>query len=351
MPGFGRLPPDLERDGTDPFGPATPGRPRVKRSRLKLLVLVLLAVLVLGFTSVATWYLLNRKPITSVLPVITAESLPHYEFSIYGVRKPIGVAVSSSGDRVYVAETEGERVVRIFDGKGQPVGTAAPPKSTPSTRIPVYVALEPASGDLYVSDRVSQSIFVFDRDGRYRRTFTPRPQPPGWQPLGLAFDRQGDLYVTNVGEPFHEILEYGPDGMLKRTIGQQGDFDFPNGLAADADGNLFIADSNNGRVAEFDGSTRQVGAIAHGVGEGQLGLPRGLAIDDEQRLYVVDTSGQGVYIYKLGGQKGRPAFIGTAGSEGTGDGQLEYPFGVATDTRARMYVADWANDRVQVWTY
>ena len=102
MPGFGRLPPDLERDGTDPFGPATPGRPRVKRSRLKLLVLVLLAVLVLGFTSVATWYLLNRKPITSVLPVITAESLPHYEFSIYGVRKPIGVAVSSSGDRVYV---------------------------------------------------------------------------------------------------------------------------------------------------------------------------------------------------------------------------------------------------------
>ncbi len=131
---------------------------------------------------------------------------------------------------------------------------------------------------------------------------------------------------------------------------QRDQFSFPNGLAVDANGNLLVADGNHGQVVQIDGTGRQFASISGGVAAGELGLPRGVAVDDQGRLYVGDTTGQGVGVYRLDQQK-RPAFVGFLGSEGPGDGQFEYPAGVAVDTRGRIYVADWANDRVQVWSY
>jgi len=181
--------------------------------RRKTMLLVALLVVVSLMSLVSGWYLLFRKPITALpLPGITQESLPHYSYSLYGVVKPMGVTTSASGDRIYVAETGGERNVRIYDGKGQPVGSFAPPKSTAASRVPVYLALDPLTGDVYVSDRLTASVYVCDKDGRYRRTFQPNPAIPGWQPLGLAFDPEGNLYVGDVGGPTHRVLEFARQG-------------------------------------------------------------------------------------------------------------------------------------------
>ena len=47
----------------------------------------------------------------------------------------------------------------------------------------------------------------------------------------------------------------------------------------------------------------------------------------------------------------RPTFLNEFGSQGIGDGQFEYPNGVAVDSRDRVYVTDRENNRVQVWGY
>jgi sugar lactone lactonase YvrE len=94
-----------------------------------------------------------------------------------------------------------------------------------------------------------------------------------------------------------------------------------------------------------------VGAIARGVASGELGLPRGAAVDGNGRLYVSDSTGHALRVYSLDQQTSKPKFYGAVGTEGLGDGQFEYPNGVAADGRARVYVVDWANDRVQVWSY
>src|SRR5665811_1215406 len=96
----------------------------------------------------------------------------------------------------------------------------------------------------------------------------------------------------------------------------------------------------------------RVATIGRGVGDGDLGLPRGVAVDDSGRLFVVDTSDQMVRVYNVGSAKTpNPTYIGSFGDEGQIDGTFEYPNGVATDTRAHIYVTDRENNRVQVWGY
>ncbi len=236
-----------------------------------LFFLLLLAALVILFGGLYLWL---RKPVTELpIPGLVTEAVPHYSYSIYGVTKPTGVAVDPSGDRIYVTETDGDRVVRIFDGKGSPVGIIKPPATTGAEHTPVYVALDPTSGDVYVSDRPTGSIYIYDRDGLWRRTFDPGKDLKGWQPLGLGFDAKGNLYVTDVSGPFNTVHEFGPDGTLIRTIGEAGMFSFPNGVSVDAAGNLYVTDSNHGRLVVFDAGGKQRAVIKRGPGQGDLGLP------------------------------------------------------------------------------
>jgi DNA-binding beta-propeller fold protein YncE len=325
--------------------------PRDRRRRIALLIL--LGVIATAMLLFAGWYLITRKPISELpLPGLTVEDVPHYAFSVYGVTAPTGVAVTPDGSRIYVTQTEVDPRVLMFDGKGTLLGTLEPPATTGSSHVPVYVAINPTNGDVYVSDRPTGSILVFDHDGAFERVFEPGKSLTGWQPLGLGFDQAGNLYVTDVSGPFNTVHEFDTAGTLVRTIGEAGMFDFPNGVATDAGGNLYVTDSNNGRLVIFDPSGRQRSVVRRGSAAGDLGLPRGTAIDDSGRVYVVDTSGQGVQLYHVvGDQDVPPAYIGKFGAAGTDDGAFQYPNGVAVDGRARIYVTDWRNNRVQVWTY
>ena len=144
---------------------------------------------------------------------------------------------------------------------------------------------------------------------------------------------------------------FGRDGTLLRTVGEKGQFLFPNGLAVDAQGNMFVSDGNNGRLLIFDPTGRQISVIPRGVANGELGMPRGVTLDDSNRLYVADTTGMAVQVYAVDQTTAKPKYVGTVGAEGVGDGQFQFPNGIAVDTRARLYVADTANNRVQVWSY
>jgi len=331
-------------------GDATSTKMTKKRKGMIAALLTLLVFLALLFA----WYLMNRKPL-SELPGLSQTKLPHYEFSMYGTVQPLGVAANAAGDRIYVTESGGKTVVHVFDHAGKPVGTLKPPTSTGASHIPVYVAINPTNQDVYVSDRATGSIYVYDEKGRFLRTFAPKGDLGGkWNPLGLAFDPHGTLYATDV-RPLpaksHRVLAFAPDGTLVRSMGAPGQLSYPNGIAVDAHGNIEVSDSNNGRLVVFNVAGTMIGTISSGIGEGDLGLPRGAAVDDSSRLYVADTSDHQVRIYAIDTSKAVPTYIGSFGGEGQIDGTFEYPNGVATDKRARVYITDRENNRVQVWGY
>ena len=315
---------------------------------------VLLVILLVIFGLLFGWYLLNRKPL-SELPGLSQTKLPQYKFSIYGTNHPLGVAATTSGDRIYVTQSDGDRVVKVFNAKGKALGTLKPPKSTGASHVPVYVAINPTTQDVYVSDRTTAKIYIYDASGKYLRTFAPKGNLGGkWNPMGLAFAPDGTLYATDLrgatDAKTHRILAFAPNGTLVRSMGL-GQLSFPNGIAVDAHGNIEVSDSNNGRMVIFNVAGKMVSTISRGVGEGDLGLPRGAAIDEEGRLFVADTADHMVRVYTIDNAKPTPTYIGSFGGEGQLDGTFEYPNGVATDKRAHIYVTDRENNRVQVWGY
>ena len=99
--------------------------------------------------------------------------------SIYGTTKPLGVAVTPSGDRIYVTQSGGPRVVQVYDAKGKPTGTLKPPSSTGASHLPMYVALNPTTQAVYVSDRFTASIYVLEAKGTFLRAFAPPGNPGG----------------------------------------------------------------------------------------------------------------------------------------------------------------------------
>jgi len=102
----------------------------------------------------------------------------------------------------------------------------------------------------------------------------------------------------------------------------------------------------------YDKDGKLVGYVGRGAGEGNLGLPRGLGTDGAGHVFVMDTSGQAGFVYKQfqPGQD-RPEYVGTFGSQGVSNGEFLYPTGLAVDGRGRLFVADTANDRIQLWNY
>ena len=343
---------DLPDPGADLPSPAEDAPDEEKRRRRRALLLLLLLGLLAGLILLTIWYLIFRQPLPLPLPVIPDTQLPAYSTSIYGASSPSGVAVTPSGDRIYVAETGGDKVVRIFDAGGNPLGTMTPPAETGTDHVPVYVAIDPQTQEVYVSDRPTGTIYIYDRDGRYQRPFAPAQPLVGWQPTGLAFDSAGNLYVTDLGGDGQKVVVFDRAGEPIRTIGADAQLSFPNGIAVDDAGLVYVTDSNNGRLLVFAADGTIKGRIGRGAGEGNLGLPRGLAIDGQGRVFVVDSSGQGVLTYGvLGADQRSPDYIGFFGGHGIADGQFAFPMGAAVDDRGRVYVADTANGRVQVWSY
>jgi len=319
--------------------------------RRRVLLLLLLLALFVALLGLAIWYLLFRQPIP--LPTIPGQTImPSYSTAIYGAGRPMDVAVTASGDRIYVGVTSGDNTARLFDASGTELGLLQPPVSTGADHAPIYLAVNPVTSEVFVSDRRAASIYVYDADGAYQRSFSPPEGVMGWQPLGLWFDGAGNLFVSDVGSTPNVVRVFDPAGNQVRTYGEGAAMSFPNGVATDSAGYVYVADSNNGRLLVFSPDGALAAQVGRGSGQGNLGLPRGVAVDAQDRVYVVDSSGQAVFVYATyqAGETGLE-YLGTFGAYGVSNGAFSYPNGVAVDGRGRVYVADSANNRVQVWSY
>ena len=323
---------------------------RRRRRRILVAVLVgLLAVLIALFA----WYLLNRKPL-SELPGLNEARVPSYKTSFYEVNKPLGVAVSPDGSRIYATQTGTSPVTLVFDRDGAKIGELKPPAKPESYHVPVYVAVDPADGSVYVGDRAAGKIYVYDANGTYRSTVQPKAPAAAISPLGLAVGRDGMLYVADVLSPKpadHRILVLAKDGSVRKVLAK-GQLNYPNAIVPGSRGEIYVTDSNNGRVVVIESSGKVSTLVARGVGDGDLGLPRGMAIDDHGRLFVVDTTDHMVRLFTMASSPTEhPTYVGSFGDEGHDDGKFTFPNGLATDTRGRVYVADRENNRIEVWGY
>jgi sugar lactone lactonase YvrE len=208
-------------------------------------------------------------------------------------------------------------------------------------------------GQLYVADRSSREVLLYSSEGRFNSTLRLPAEAGALNPLGVSFDRSGNLLLTDTGAETHQVVIVDRGGKLVRRFGrlgdQPGDLQFPNQAAADSRGRIYVSNGNLGRVEIFGPEGGHLGAVAPGGSLRTFGLPRGVAVDHLDRLYAVDSSNGVVQVFDVSGDK--PGYLYSIGAEGDGNGQLRFPGQVAVDASGRVYVADRVNHRVQVWSY
>ena len=320
------------------------------KNRLKLLIILVLLAALAWVLMLGIRYFLTKQSITQLtgLPPIAGlfEGQPRYLGSLEGVERPLGVAIKDG--KIYVTESAGERMVRVFNRDGDEIAALAPPGAEFAYRVPLYVAIS-SKNEVYVSDRANRAVHIFSADGSYAGTFQPQSVPAeDWHPMGLAFDRKGNLYVTDVTEGKHRVMVFDSTGALKLEFGKEGkepgDFWYPNGVAVDGEGRIYVADGNNGRLQAFDAEGSLLYIIPRGFAKGDLGMPRGVAVDSKDHLFVVDTSAHMAKVYDVSGDT--PDFL----VDIDGDGDFRFPNGIAIDG-SRIYVTDRENSRVQIWDY
>lgn len=372
-----------------------------------LLILAVLLLSICGVTALFGRYLWQPAPIPDLLPLpVKVVYPPHYLFSIYGVDKPVGVALSAKGDRIYVAETGGNRLTKIFDREGIWLDSFAPPGTEPGQRSPVYLSTG-KDGHVFVTDRLQHAIFVYDELGMYLDTILgpdltlsrhvaeqvsdfhpsdmfiynvfepevqyqkigdfgrllPPPRPTKWSPLGVRVNQTGQLLVTDVNAN-RNTVRLLPSSSSKTSwwstantsamvIGDGGSDNeqllFPNIAVSDSQGRIYVTDSNNSRISMWSVDGRFLLNFAQGRDAGAISLPRGAAITRRDYLHVVDAVGHCVNVYDVSGSE--PVFLFTFGEWGMDDSQFNYPNDIALDSTGRLYIADRENDRVQVWAY
>ena len=133
---------------------------------------------------------------------------------------------TANGDRLYVTEGGGEQLTRVFDRLGREVEVLEPPADG-KQHVPVYLAVHPETGEVWVADRGAGEIYIYGPDGTYLRTFTPTEEIANWQPMGIAFAPDGDVWITDLSPPYHRVEVFGLDGTLKREIGGESSLRLP----------------------------------------------------------------------------------------------------------------------------
>jgi trimeric autotransporter adhesin len=254
---------------------------------------------------------------------------------------PCGVAIDASGN-IYIADTFNLRIRMV----------------TKSTGIISTVAGTGSSG--------------YSGDGGLATSAALR------SPYGVAIDASGNIYITDAGNNRIRMVTkstgiistvagtgsygYSGDGGLATSA----DLFYPHGVAIDASGNLYIADTYNNRVRMVTKSTGIISTVAGTVSSGYSGdgglatsadlfYPDGVAIDASGNIYIADAGNNRIRMVTL--STGIISTVAGTGSYGySGDGglatsaALKKPLCVAIDASGNIYIADYANHRIRMFS-
>jgi uncharacterized protein (TIGR03663 family) len=305
---------------------------------------------------------------------------------------PRGIALDADGN-VYVADSGNNRIVVLNalgssfswgsfcnltteakEGCVDPDGDGPLPLGAGQFNEPWGIAVDATRGYVYVADTWNHRIQAFDTTGQFLgqwgdgmlvdADFAPggRPNTPYgfYGPRGVAVDGEGRVYVTDTGN--ERVLVYqveALDGQIRGSYSYQigtmgpdlGQFLEPVGVAVDASGWVYVADTLNGRVQVFAPNAAGVLSstpVANWPVTGWDSTSR------ENKPYIAVGPGGQVYFavperHYVASTDNTGKVLTVWGGSGSDLATFDIPIGVAVDAQGQVYVSDSGNGRVLVF--
>ncbi|NBV86703.1 MAG: hypothetical protein EBS01_10700, partial [Verrucomicrobia bacterium] len=288
-----------------------------------------------------------------------------------GFSNPKGVASDANGN-VYVADL-GNHVIRRVSPEGDVSTLAGYPgwagyndAAGSSARFynPRAVAVD-GRGNVYVADYIYHVIRKITPEGSVSAlaglaNYASYTDSTGTgarfnSPQGVAVDASGNVYVADTGNS--KIRKITPDGVVT-TIGGSATFNSPEGVAVDASGNVYVADTGSHTIRKITqgvvstiAGTSGISGMVDGLGSSaRFNTPNGLAVDAAGNVYVADYNNHTIrritpagVVSTLAGSPGNAGYTNASGTNAT----FYYPSGVAVDGFGNVYVADMYGQSVR----
>ena len=158
------------------------------------------------------------------------------------------------------------------------------------------------------------------------------------------------LLVAATVISFHAVEVYAaiamvPVDMFGSGLNGNSNFTFPDSVAVDSKGNVFVVDQGNNRIQKFfPNGTHMLTFGNTGTGLGQLNFPESIAIDSSDNVWVAELFNDRIQKFNENGSA-----LLTFGGTGSTDGFFMSPIAIAINSTDHVFVADQNNNRIQIF--
>lgn len=308
-----------------------------------ILIMIIILLLALGMLSYLGYQNTGSTPLENILPNVSES--PRFLFNIYGdnqhyLNKPMAVFVSDDG-LIYVANTEGHNV-EVFNSNGSYAFSFGGYGTEPGKMAYPYGITQEKDGTILVAESGNRRIQKFSRTGKYLGNFISSGNKIGIKKPGPLFaDSEGLIYVGDLISQQVIIV----DGKGEKINNISG-INYPHGLFVDKIGNIYVSDGASNRLVIYNRIGKQIKSIDTWGTDRPFSMIRGVAVDYKGRIFISDTVAGSIRMFGPDS-----SYLLSFGNQGRENGNFVYPHGIFIDRKGKIYIADWGNNRVQVWGY